>query len=40
MEHRASDPVSIKNFNAIEASATASDEKDVETLCSRGKEED
>jgi hypothetical protein len=40
MEHRASNPVSIKNLNTIETSATASDEKVVEILCSRENEED
>jgi hypothetical protein len=40
LEHRASNPVSIKNLNAIEISATASDEKVVEALCSRENEED
>jgi hypothetical protein len=40
MEHRARNPVSIKNLNATETSATASDEKVVEALCFRENEED
>jgi hypothetical protein len=40
LEHRASNPVSIKNLNAIETSATASDEKVVEVLCPRENKED
>jgi hypothetical protein len=36
LEHRASNPVSIKNLNATETSVT---EKVVEALCSREKEE-
>jgi hypothetical protein len=40
LEHRTTNPVSIKNLNAIETSATASDEKVVEALCSRENEED
>jgi hypothetical protein len=40
LEHRASNPVSIKNVNTIETSATALDEKAVEALCSRENKED
>jgi hypothetical protein len=39
LEHRASNPVSIKNLKAIETSATALDEKVVEALCSRENKE-
>jgi hypothetical protein len=40
LEHRASNPVSIKNLNAVETSAIASNEKVVEPLRSRENEED
>jgi hypothetical protein len=40
LEHRASNPVSIKNLNTTVTSATASDEKVVEAICSRENEED
>jgi hypothetical protein len=40
LEHRASNPVSVKNLNATETSATALDEKVVEDLRSRENEED
>jgi hypothetical protein len=39
LEHRTSNPVSIKNLNATETSATASDEKVVEALCSSENED-
>jgi hypothetical protein len=39
LEHRASNPVSIKNLNATETSATAL-LKVVEALCSSENEED
>jgi hypothetical protein len=40
LEHRDSNPVSIKNLNATETSATASDKKIVEALFSSENEED